>query len=61
MLQQYNIDNKEYISMDDYVFDGTKWVSINDMIDFIELSVWDSTLMDGLDDLEYWNEKEIIN
>ena len=50
----------EYISIDDYVFDGNKWVSINDMIDFIELSVWDSTLMDGLDG-EYWNEKELID
>ncbi len=47
--------------MDDYVFDGNKWMSAEEMIDFIELSVWDTTLMDGLDDLEYWNEKEIIN
>jgi hypothetical protein len=61
MLQQYNINNKEFISMDDYVFDGNKWMSAEEMIDFIELSVWDTTLMDGLDDLEYWNEKEIIN
>ena len=60
MLGKWTFDNKEYISIDDYVFDGTKWVSINDMIDFIELSVWDTTLMDGLDG-EYWNEKELID
>ena len=60
MLEKWIYNNKEYISIDDYVFDGTKWVSVNDMIDFIELSVWDSTLMDGLDG-EYWNEKELID
>jgi hypothetical protein len=73
MLQQYNLNNKEYISMNDYVFDGNKWVSAEEMIefesvnwnDFIDysddMSDWDCTLMDGLDDMEYWNEKELID
>ena len=58
--------------MDDYVFDGNKWVSVEEMIDFEsidwneytdysdDMSVWDATLMDGLDG-EYWNEKELID
>lgn len=57
MLEKWTYNNKDYISVDGYVFDGTKWISISEYTELLEMmskeyedmSIWDCTLMDGLD------------
>ena len=44
------LNNKEYMSYDDYVFDGEKWVSAREYQELLELIV---------DDSEINNEEEV--
>ena len=48
-------DSEEYfeIIIDDYVFDGDRWVKVSDYVELLELM--------SVDIDEYWNEKDMVD